>query len=69
MRYVSTRAAEPGPGLPFCDILLGGLAPDGGLYLPASYPQLSPRTLIDWGALLRTEGYPAVAFAASSSVT
>ena len=62
MRYVSTRAAEPGPGLPFCDILLGGLAPDGGLYLPASYPQLSPRTLIDWGALLRTEGYPAVAF-------
>ena len=34
MRYVSTRGgAEPRR---FCDILLEGLAPDGGLYLPDS---------------------------------
>ena len=37
-RYVSTRAAGGAAGLPFSDILLEGLAPDGGLYLPAAYP-------------------------------
>ncbi|MCW3159372.1 threonine synthase [Micropruina sonneratiae] len=62
MRYVSTRSAEPGPGLPFCDILLDGLAPDGGLYLPQSYPQLSAETLTGWGELLESDGYAAVAF-------
>ncbi|MCE1172975.1 MAG: hypothetical protein LWW84_16925, partial [Azovibrio sp.] len=39
MRYISTRGQSP--ALPFCDILLGGLAPDGGLYLPETYPQVS----------------------------
>ena len=62
MRYVSTRSAEPGPGLPFCDILLDGLAPDGGLYLPVRYPQVTEQTLADWDVLLHTEGYAAVAF-------
>ncbi|MFN3401547.1 MAG: hypothetical protein ACK4Z4_14510, partial [Ferrovibrio sp.] len=39
MKYVSTRGnAAPQA---FCDILLGGLAPDGGLYLPERYPQVS----------------------------
>ena len=43
MRYISTRGgltphAAPKP---FCDILLEGLAPDGGLAMPQSYPQLS----------------------------
>ncbi|MDP3635875.1 MAG: hypothetical protein Q8R51_00650, partial [Azonexus sp.] len=39
MRYLSTRGhAAPQA---FCDILLGGLAPDGGLYLPENYPQIS----------------------------
>ena len=61
MRYVSTRSADPGAGLPFCDILLDGLAPDGGLYLPASYPQLDAVTLTEWGELLDAEGYAAVA--------
>ncbi|MEZ5130108.1 MAG: threonine synthase, partial [Micropruina glycogenica] len=61
MRYVSTRSAQ-GPGLPFCDILLEGLAPDGGLYLPESYPQVSAETLAQWDELLHDQGYAAVAF-------
>ena len=38
MRYVSTRGAAPARR--FTEILLEGLAPDGGLYVPESYPQL-----------------------------
>ena len=39
MRYVSTRgAAAP---CSFSDILLEGLAPDGGLYLPAAFPRVN----------------------------
>ena len=45
-----------------CDILLEGLAPDGGLYLPESYPQVSAETLAHWDALLHDQGYAAVAF-------
>jgi threonine synthase len=37
MRYVSTRGKAPGLG--FDGVLLAGLAPDGGLYLPRSWPQ------------------------------
>ena len=46
MHYVSTRghAAEQN----FSEILLGGLAPDGGLYLPESYPQVSVAELDSW---------------------
>lgn len=49
MRYLSTR----GHAVPqsFCDILLGGLAPDGGLYLPESYPQISRAELDAWRQL------------------
>ncbi len=49
MRYVSTR----GDSTPraFCDILLEGLAPDGGLYLPATYPKVDAATLIRWRGL------------------
>ena len=41
MRYVSTRgrAAELG----FADVLLAGLADDGGLYVPATWPALPTR--------------------------
>lgn len=39
MRYVSTRGRAP--VLTFDDVLLAGLARDGGLYLPESWPQLS----------------------------
>ena len=41
MRYVSTRGRAPELG--FADVLLAGLASDGGLYVPASWPQLAPR--------------------------
>ena len=49
MHYLSTR----GDTTPrkFCDILLEGLAPDGGLYLPAHYPQVSLDTLAAWRQL------------------
>jgi threonine synthase len=39
MRYVSTRGEAPELG--FCDALLTGLARDGGLYVPAEWPQFS----------------------------
>ena len=49
MNYLSTR----GDTTPrkFCDILLEGLAPDGGLYLPDHYPQVTPATLDAWRGL------------------
>ena len=45
MKYVSTRDTDNRTPLPFCDILLEGLAPDGGLYLPESYPLVGATTL------------------------
>lgn len=38
MQYLSTRGDPGRPG--FAEILLGGLAPDGGLYLPEHWPPL-----------------------------
>jgi threonine synthase len=46
MRYVSTRGEAPVLG--FDDVLLSGLARDGGLYVPETWPRLSPA---DWRAL------------------
>ncbi len=43
MRYLSTRGEAP--ELSFTDALLAGLARDGGLYVPASYPALSRETI------------------------
>jgi threonine synthase len=40
VRYVSTRGDAP--ELSFADVLLSGLAPDGGLYVPEAWPSLSP---------------------------
>jgi threonine synthase len=40
MRYISTRGQSPAVG--FADAVLGGLAPDGGLYAPEAWPQLAP---------------------------
>ena len=56
MKYISTRghlgqAAKP----EFCDILLGGLAPDGGLYLPEHYPQVTRAELDAWRSLSYAE--------------
>ena len=61
MRYVSTRDAS-GLQRPFSDILLEGLAPDGGLYLPVSYPRVSGETLERWRGLLSDEGYASLAY-------
>ncbi|MEM6762478.1 MAG: threonine synthase [Pseudomonadota bacterium] len=42
MQYISTRGgAEP---LGFCDATLAGLAPDGGLFVPAQYPRFETVT-------------------------
>ena len=62
MRYISTRGAGSAPDEPaksFCDILLEGLAPDGGLFLPQAYPVLSADEL----ASMRNLSYADLAFA------
>ncbi|ALS62163.1 threonine synthase [Pandoraea norimbergensis] len=53
MKYISTRGAGLTSGEPqsFSSILLGGLAPDGGLYLPTEYPQVSADELHAWRQL------------------
>src|SRR5580704_4643818 len=51
MNYLSTRGAGAGERHTFSDILLGGLAKDGGLYLPAEYPRVSADELERWRAL------------------
>ena len=49
MNYLSTRGDKT--ERPFCAILLEGLAPDGGLYLPTHYPKVDDATLTRWRAL------------------
>ncbi|MBC3934998.1 threonine synthase [Undibacterium sp. CY7W] len=53
MHYASTRGHAASQS--FSEILLGGLAPDGGLYLPASYPQVSAAELNAWRELSYAE--------------
>lgn len=62
MRYVSTRGVPGDPGLPFCDVLLAGLAPDGGLYVPQTYPQVDAELLETWRTILTRDGYAALAY-------
>ena len=57
MKYISTRGQSPKTG--FTDILLGGLAPDGGLYLPETYPHFSDAEL----TVMRGMNYRELAFA------
>lgn len=49
MKYVSTRGGMTPQ--PFSDILLEGLAPDGGLAMPETIPQVSAETLEQWRGL------------------
>ena len=42
-RYISTRGEAPELG--FCDVMLTGLAHDGGLYVPAAWPELSTEAI------------------------
>jgi threonine synthase len=60
MKYISTRGSAPAKT--FTEILLGGLAPDGGLYQPEEYPQVSRAELDQWRKL----SYAELAFAVLS---
>ncbi|NNM68883.1 MAG: threonine synthase [Gallionella sp.] len=60
MKYISTRGNAPAKT--FTEILLGGLAPDGGLYLPEAYPQVTRAELDAWREL----SYADLAFAVLS---
>lgn len=60
MLYLSTRGHADRKR--FCDILLEGLAPDGGLYLPVEYPQISDAKLTQLRETLATQGYAGLAF-------
>ena len=43
MRYVSTRGEAP--SLDFVEVMLAGLARDGGLYVPETWPKLDAKTI------------------------
>ena len=63
MLYLSTRGHPDRKH--FCEILLEGLAPDGGLYLPEQYPQVDAAMLARWRAVFNEGapgGYAALAF-------
>jgi len=49
VRYISTRGEAPALG--FEDVLLTGLAPDGGLYVPESLPHFSLEEIRSWRGL------------------
>ena len=53
MKYISTRGAMP--PCAFSDVLLLGLAPDGGLVMPEKYPQVSRAMLDEWRGLSYAE--------------
>lgn len=56
MKYISTRGQAP--ALNFEEVMLTGLAPDGGLYIPETLPTFSAETIESWKAL----SYPELAF-------
>lgn len=53
MKYISTRGTAP--ALKFEDVLLTGLASDGGLYVPESLPKYSKEEIAAWRGLPYTE--------------
>ena len=55
MRYISTRGGMSPQ--PFCETLIEGLAPDGGLTVPETYPSIDRATLAAWRHL----SYPELA--------
>ena len=63
MDFISTRGQAPKAN--FADVLLAGLAPDGGLYLPASWPTISAAEI----ASFKGRRYQDVAFAVLSRFT
>lgn len=63
MQFVSTRGQAPALG--FSDAVLAGLASDGGLYVPSSWPQLSSEEI----AAFAGQPYADVAYAIISRFT
>ena len=59
MLYLSTRGHAERKR--FCEILLEGLAPDGGLYLPEHYPQVDDAALTRLRSAMRGNKLPALA--------
>lgn len=49
MKYISTRGDAP--ALSFEDVVLTGLAPDGGLYVPENLPKFSQEEIASWAGL------------------
>ena len=60
MQYLSTRGHPERKR--FCEILLEGLAPDGGLYLPDHYPQVAADALTRLRHVYANQGYASLAF-------
>lgn len=63
MKFISTRGQAPQTS--FSDVLLAGLAPDGGLYLPQGWPQVTAAEI----AAFKGARYQDVAFAVLSRFT
>ncbi len=63
MQFISTRGQAPQTS--FSDVLLAGLAPDGGLYLPQRWPQISKAEI----ATFKGQRYQDVAFTILSRFT
>lgn len=53
MNYISTRGQAP--KLKFADVLLAGLASDGGLYVPEELPKFSQDEIASWAGLSYAE--------------
>ena len=49
MKYISTRGQAP--ALSFEEVVLTGLAPDGGLYVPETLPKFSKEEIASWAGL------------------
>lgn len=49
MKYISTRGKAP--SLEFEDVVLTGLASDGGLYVPETIPEFSKEDIASWAGL------------------
>jgi threonine synthase len=49
VKYISTRGQAP--ALPFEEVVLTGLAPDGGLFVPQTLPQFSREEIASWAGL------------------
>jgi threonine synthase len=60
MKFISTRGRAPAAS--FSDVLLAGLAPDGGLYLPESWPHFTTAEIAGFAG----QSYQDVAFAVLS---